>query len=148
MIDVRRLTNNIIDANRAPVPDNVALGMAIRVTAEGLAACWDDCIGSKPGDPIRAANPYRLALQESPDAPFTSHDEPDDAEEQATNPRYADWGDVVVEAPLPPGHTRHQFVTTGDDEELSAIQIIVKALDGLDDPTQHRIIRYVSERIA
>lgn len=146
MIDVHRLTSHIIDANRAPVPGNVALGMAIRVTTEALAQCWDDCTASLPPKmrEADAPNPYRLALELTPDTPFAARDEPDDDEPA----RCADWSDVVVEVPAPAGHRRHLFTTTVDDDELAAMQIIVRVLDGLDKRTQNRIITYISERIA
>lgn len=156
MIDVHRLTGHIIDANRAPVPGNVALGMAIRVTTEALAQCWDDCTASLPPKmrDADAPNPYRLALELTPDAPFAARDEPDD-DEPEPNPRYAGWQDVnvvnVTEGKSNPerdDRQRHVFVTTTDDAELIAMQIVVQALEGLEPRTQERIIRYVSERMA
>lgn len=156
MIDAKHLTNQIIDANRAPVAGNVALAMAVRVAIEGLARCWDDCAvtvlaaersaaktfppDGEPGN-WESMNPYRAALESN------------------TDPRYLDWSDVVVtdemrdamegkSNPERDDHQRHVFITSTDDAELNAMQIIVQALEGLETPTQHRIIRYVSERTA
>lgn len=156
MIDIRLLTRNILDANRAPVPGNVAEGLVRRAVAFGLGDCWDDCVSQFPANVIGdlPPNPYRLALN------LTGAglaDEPDD--EPAGDPRHVGWQDVTVtdemrdaiegkSNPERDDRQRHMFVTTTDDAELIAMQIVVQALDGLEPRTQQRVIRYVSERIA
>lgn len=131
MIDVHDVATRIIDASRSPVPGNVALQRAVRVTTEKLAECWDDCIAALPPKlrDADAPNPYRLALELTPDGPHAPRDEPDPQPERDD-------------------HQRHLFITSTDDAELIAMQIVVQALDGLEPRTQQRIIRYVSERIA
>lgn len=137
MIDVHDVATRIIDASRSPVPGNVALQRAVRVTTEKLAECWDDCarIVAPMSREIDNPNPYRLALELTPDGLSAPRVEFVDEPDAKTDPERDD-------------HQRHVFITSTDDAELNAMQIIVKALEGLDDPTQHRIIRYVSERMA
>lgn len=137
MIDVHDVATTIIEASRSPVPGNVALQRAVRVTTEKLAECWDDCarIVAPMSREIDNPNPYRLALELTPDGPSAPRVEFVDEPDAKTNPESED-------------RLRHVFFTSTDDAELNAMQIIVQALEGLDDPTQHRIIRYVSERIA
>lgn len=132
MIDVHDVATRIIDASRSPVPGNIALQRAVRVTTEKLAECWDDCVAALPPKlrDADAPNPYRLAL-ELADGPHAPHDEPD----AKSNPELDT-------------NERHVFITSTDDAELNAIQIIVQALEGLEPRTQQRIIRYVSERNA
>lgn len=137
MIDVHDMTNRIIDANRSPVPGGQALTLAIREATKHLAECWDDCVATLPPKlrDADAPNPYRLALEMTPDGPHAPRvefvDEPDAKSDTESDDRQ-----------------RHLFVTTTDDAELIAMQIVVQALDGLEPRTQQRIIRYVSERIA
>lgn len=130
MIDVHDVATRIIDASRSPVPGNVALQRAVRVTTEKLAECWDDCaaILVPNGRAIDNGNPYRLALELTPDGPRAPRDEPEPDPEHDNR-------------------QRHLFITSTDDPELNAMQIVVQALDGLEPRTQQRIIRYVSERI-
>lgn len=137
MIDVHDVATRIIDASRSPVPGNVALQRAVRVTTEKLAECWDDCarIVAPMSREIDNPNPYRLALELTPDGPSAPRVEFVDEPDAKTNPERDD-------------RQRHTFVTTTDDAELIAMQIVVQALDGLEPRTQQRIIRYVSERIA
>lgn len=162
MIDVHAVATRIIDASRSPIPGNIALQRAVRVTTEKLAECWDDCAATvltaersadktfppdgEPGN-WESMNPYRLALDLTPNGPSApAVDEPE------PNPRYARWHDVdVTEGKSNPerdDHQRHVFITSTDDAELNAMQIIVQALEGLEPRTQQRIIRYVSERNA
>lgn len=148
MIDVHAVATRIIDASRSPIPGNIALQRAVRVTTEKLAECWDDCVASLPPKlrEADAPNPYRLALEMAPDGPSApAVDEPE------PNPRYAGWHDVDVSEeksnPERDDRQRHMFVTTTDDAELIAMQIVVQALEELEPRTQQRIIRYVSERI-
>lgn len=150
MIDVHDVTTRIIDASRSPVPGNVALHRAVRVTTEQLAACWDDCASAvlaaersaaktfppdgEPGN-WESLNPYRLALDMAPDGPSAPRVEFVDEPDEKANPESDD-------------RQQHLFITTTDDAELIAMQIVVQALEGLEPRTQQRIIRYVSERIA
>lgn len=156
MIDPHAATVSIHDANLTG-----GMPVAVRTTTEVLADCWDDCTATvlaaersaaktfppdgEPGN-WESTNPYRVALEVMPAKP-------------AGSARYADWQDVTVtdemrdamagkSNPERDDRQRHVFITSTDDPELNAMQIIVQALDGLDDATQHRIIRYVSERIA
>lgn len=137
MIDVHAAVVAIHDANLTG-----GKPAAIHAMTKVLADCWDDCAGALSDD----RNPYRLALEITPNGPTAPHVER--ADEPAPDPRYADWSDVVVEVPAPPGHRRHLFTTTVDDEELAAMQIIVRVLDGLDQRAQNRVITYISERFA
>ena len=135
MIDVHDVATRIIDASRSPVPGNVALQRAVRVTTEKLAECWDDCarIVAPMSREIDNPNPYRLALELTPDGPSAPRVEFVDEPDAKTNPERED-------------HQRHVFITSTDDAELNAMQIIVQALEGLEPRTQQRIIRDVSER--
>jgi hypothetical protein len=131
VIDVHQVTQNIIGSSQVG-----GMGYAIRATTAGLADCWDDCaaIVAPKGREIDNPNPYRLALEMTPDGPHEPRVE------------FVDEPDAKSEPEL---ETRlRQFITTGDDEELAAMQIVVKVLDGLDKRTQNRIITYFSERVA
>jgi hypothetical protein len=110
---------------------------AIRAVTKVLADCWDDCaaVVAPNGRGIDNPNPYRLALELAPDSPHAPAVEFVDEPEAKSEPE--------LETRL-----RHLFITTGDDEELAAMQIVVKVLDGLDKRTQNRIITYFSERVA
>lgn len=150
MIDVHAVATRIIDASRSPIPGNIALQRAVRVTTEKLAECWDDCAAAvlaaergtaktfppdgEPGN-WESLNPYRLALEMTPDGPHAPRVEFVDEPDEKSNPERDD-------------HQRHVFITSTDDAELNAMQIIVQALEGLEPRTQQRIIRYVSERNA
>lgn len=133
MIDVHDVATRIIDASRSPIPGNVALQRAVRVTTEKLAECWDDCaaILVPNGRAIDNGNPYRLALELTPDGPHAPRDEPD----AKSNPERDDC-------------ERRLFITSGDDAELAAMQIIMQTLDDLDKRAQNRVITYISERMA
>ena len=136
MIDVHDVATRIIDASRSPIPGNIALQRAVRVTTEKLAECWDDCVASLPPKlrDADAPNPYRLALEMAPDGPHAPRVEFVDEPGEKSNPELDT-------------RQRHLFVTTTDDAELIAMQIVVQALEELEPRTQQRIIRYVSERI-
>lgn len=133
MIDVHDVASRIIDASRSPVPGNVALHRAVRVTTEKLAECWDDCARTVApmSREIDNPNPYRLALEMTPDGPHAPRDEPD----AKSNPERDDC-------------ERRLFITSGDDAELAAMQIIMQTLDGLEQRAQNRVITYISERMA
>jgi hypothetical protein len=135
VIDVHAVATRIIDASRSPIPGNIALQRAVRVTTEKLAECWDDCVASLPPKlrDADAPNPYRLALDLAPDGPQAPRVEFVDEPDEKSNPERDD-------------RQRHVFITSTDDAELNAMQIIVQALEGLEPRTQQRIIRYVSER--
>lgn len=129
MIDVHHLAQDIVGRNEVG-----GIGSAVRATTEGLSRCWDDCaavvldaVRRRPNEPIDQ-NPYRLALEltDGPNAPRVE----------------------FVDEPLPPGDMRHVFITSVDDDELAAMQIVVQALDGLDQRAQNRVITYISERMA
>lgn len=119
MIDVREMTQAIIlAAQRGDDP--------VREATLGLAQCWDACSDEMDGSNLSPKNPYRDILRT-----------PDNLSEPS-----------FVEVPTPtPGHTRRQFTVTVDDDELAAMQIIVAALDELDERTQRRVIRYLGDRI-
>jgi hypothetical protein len=110
---------------------------AIRAVTKVLADCWDDCaaVVAPNGRGIDNPNPYRLALELAPDSPHAPAvefvDEPVNQSEPERDTRQ-----------------RHLFITTVDDAELIAMQIIVQALDGLDQRAQNRVITYISERMA
>lgn len=132
MIDVHAAVVAIHDANLTGGKQ-----AAIRVTTEALAECWDNCTAALPPKmrDADAPNPYRLALELTPDGPHV--------------PRIA-FVDVphAKQEPDLDNRLRHLFITTVDDDELAAMQIIVKALDGLDQRAQNRVITYISERMA
>lgn len=94
------------------------IASAVRATTEGLADCWDEC--SDENARRRSENPYRAALK----------------------------NELGIHAPTLPTRTQRMFVVTVDDAELAAMQIIVATLDELDDRTQNRVIKYISERVA
>lgn len=125
MIDVHAALVAIHDANLTGGKQ-----AAIRVTTEVLADCWDDCAGALADD----RNPYRLAL-ELTDGPTAPRVEFVDEPEAKSNPERDT-------------RQRHLFITTVDDPELIAMQIVVQALDGLDQRAQNRVITYISERMA
>jgi hypothetical protein len=126
VIDAHAVARDIISTVHGPNELNSA---AVRATTAGLAACWDDCVAALPPKmrEADAPNPYRLALELTPNGPYAPHDD---------------------EAP-PRGRVEHRFITTADDHELAAMEIIVRALDNLDDDrARHRVITYISERTA
>lgn len=124
MIDVHHLTQDIVGRNEVG-----GIASAVRATTEGLSRCWDDCAGALADD----RNPYRLAL-ELTDGPTEPRIEFVDEPEAKSNPERDT-------------RQRHLF-TTVDDDELAAMQIVVQALDGLDQRAQNRVITYISERMA
>ena len=132
MIDVHGAAVAIHDANLTG-----GKAAAIRAVTKVLADCWDDCaaVVAPNSRGIDNPNPYRLALELAPDGPHAPAvefvDEPVNQSEPERDTRQ-----------------RHLFITTVDDAELIAMQIVVQVLDGLEPRTQQRIIRYVSERIA
>lgn len=157
MIDIHDATVSIHDANLTG-----GMPAAVRATTGVLADCWDDCAAAvlaaersasktfppdgEPGN-WQAMNPYRLATDITPPAA------------PADDRRYADWQDVTVtdemrdamegkSNPERDDRLRHVFITSTDDAELIAMQIIVQALEGLEPPMRQRIIRYVGARIA
>lgn len=131
MIDVHAAVVAIHDANLTGGKQ-----AAIRATTEVLADCWDDCADANNlGDRNTATNPYRLALEMTLDGPHAPRVEFVDEPDATANPEHDD-------------RLRHVFITSTDDAELIAMQIVVQALDGLEARTQQRIVRYVSERIA
>lgn len=130
MIDVHGLTRNIIEASQ------MSTASALEETAKGLADCWDDCaaitldqVRRGRANDVPDMNPYRAAV--------------DGTRGDLSAPSVE-----FVDEPTPDGRTRHLFVTTVDDDELAAMQIIMKALDNLDERTQNRVIMYISERVA
>lgn len=130
MIDVHHLAQDIVGRNEVG-----GIASAVRATTEGLARCWDDCTDETPGDQNTPTNPYRLALDPTPDGP--------------KSPRV----EFVIDEAVPVEPTAYDtrrfiFTITTEDEELAAMQILVQALDGLDQRAQNRVITYISERMA
>lgn len=133
MIDAHRAARDIISTVHGPNELNSA---AVRATTAALAECWDDCVAKLPPKlrDADAPNPYRLALDLAPDGPHA--------------PAVEFVDEPVKSQPERDTRQRHLFITTVDDDELIAMQIIVQALDGLDQRAQNRVITYISERMA